>query len=279
MNLKNYILLFFSIIFLFSCKGKLEKLKATGDAKAIYKAAITAFDKQKYADAQDLFEAILNNYRGKEEAENLYFKYAYTHYYLKNFLLSNYYFKNFATTFPNSKMKEEAEFMSAYSHYHLSPTFRLDQTYTEKAIDELQNFINSYPNSKRVDESNKLIDEMRKKLEIKAFEQGRLYHDMKQYEASITSLENMQKEFPESTEVEKIRYYIIKSKYEWALNSVLEKKEDRLSTTIASCTEFLNKFPKSKYIKEINSIDKIANTKLKDLKNERHQVKSTGIRP
>ena len=174
MNLKNYILLFFSIIFLFSCKGKLEKLKATGDAKAIYKAAITAFDKQKYADAQDLFEAILNNYRGKEEAENLYFKYAYTHYYLKNFLLSNYYFKNFATTFPNSKMKEEAEFMSAYSHYHLSPTFRLDQTYTEKAIDELQNFINSYPNSKRVDESNKLIDEMRKKLEIKAFEQGRL---------------------------------------------------------------------------------------------------------
>jgi len=279
MNFRNLFYLFFSVIFLVSCKGKLEKLKATGDSKAIYKAAIAAYDKEKYADAQELFEAILNNYRGKEEAENLYFKYAYTHYYLKNFLLSNYYFKNFATTFANSKYKEEAEFMAAYSHFNLSPSFRLDQTYTEKAIEEFQNFVNSYPNSKRVEECNKLIDEMRKKLEIKAFEQGRLYYDMKQYEASITSLENMQKEFPETNDVEKIRFFIIKSKYEWALNSVLEKKEDRLSTTIKSCEEFANKFPKSKYIKEIKSIDKIANNKLKELKNERHQVKSTGARP
>ncbi len=279
MKLRLYSVLFFSLFLLVSCKSKLEKLKATGDSKSIYKAAIAYYDKGKYADAQDLFESILNNFRGKEEAEILYFKYAYTHYYLKSFMLSNYYFKNFVSTFSNSKLKEEAEFMAAYSHFKLSPTFRLEQTYSEKAIDELQNFINTYPSSSRLDECNKLIDEMRKKLEVKAFDQGKLYYDMKQYEAAIKSFENMQREFPETNDLERIRFYVIQSKYEWALNSVLEKKEERLTNTNEVCQEFLNKFPKSKYSKEVKVIEKIVNSKIKELKNERYQVKSAGTRP
>ena len=65
-------------------------------------------------------------------------------------------FKNFSNTFPNSEYREESDFMTAYSNYQLSPTFRLDQTYTIKAIEGFQLFANTYPDSKRVEECNRL---------------------------------------------------------------------------------------------------------------------------
>lgn len=62
--------------------------------------------------------------------------------------------------------------MSVYSLYKTSPGYRLDQSNTEKAIDGFQLFVNTYPNSKRVEECNKLIDECRAKIEFKSFEAG-----------------------------------------------------------------------------------------------------------
>ena len=57
--------------------------------------------------------------------------------------------------------KEEAEYMAAYSNFRLSPNYKLDQTYTEKAIEGFEQFINLYPTTERAVNANKLIDEMR----------------------------------------------------------------------------------------------------------------------
>ncbi|MBK8562527.1 MAG: hypothetical protein IPN76_04080 [Saprospiraceae bacterium] len=77
----------------------------------------------------------------------------------------------------------------------MSPGFRLEQTYTEKAIDDLQLFANTYPNSPRLKEVNRLIDEMRLKLEQKVFDEGLLYYNMRQYQAATTTFENLLKDF------------------------------------------------------------------------------------
>lgn len=59
--------------------------------------------------------------------------------------MANYYFKNFTSTFPNSAQREDADFMAAYANYMMSPGFRLEQTYTEKAIDDMQLFAKHIP--------------------------------------------------------------------------------------------------------------------------------------
>ena len=46
----------------------------------------------------------------------------------------------------------------------------LDQKETLTAIDKLQEFINSYPNSEKMSDANDLVQELRIKLELKAFE-------------------------------------------------------------------------------------------------------------
>jgi outer membrane protein assembly factor BamD len=267
----NILALSILLMIISSCKNEFEKIRATGDAELIYAKGFEFYEKGEYLKAQSLFEQILSSYRGKAKAEKLYFSYAYSHYHLRSFLSANFYFNNFSQTFANSALREEADFMAAYSNYKLSPGFKLDQTYTYKAIDDFQTFANLYPASERAAEANKLIDELRVKLEKKAFAEGQLYFDLKQYQSSIQSFENMLKDFPESSNAEKVRFLILKSSFLLAENSIYEKQEERFTTVIEKYQIFKNKYPRSSFNKEAMEIQQISKQRLKQFSNDRYQ--------
>jgi len=276
---KNLILLFcLGCILLTSCKSEYEELRASNDVELVYKQALDYYNKKDYYKAQNLIEQILGRYRGKKEAEDLYVKYAYTHYYQGNYILASSYFQNFANTYITSSLREEAAFMSAYSNYLQSPDYKLDQTYTLKAISELEVFVNTFPKSERLKESNKLIDELRAKLEKKAFEEGLLYYNLKQYQSASITFNNMLKDFPDSDNIEQIRYYIVKANYTLAENSIYSKKLDRYQETLVAAELFKSKFFKSKDLKEVNSILKQTKENIKKLENDGHQDKGAGNR-
>jgi len=178
-----YILLIISS--LTACKSEFEQVRISNDPERILTTSIKYFDKGDYLRAQTLMELILNQYRGTRQGEELFFKYAYTHFHLGNYQLAATYFTNFASTFGYSSYTEDADYMTAYSYYKQSPSFRLDQESSIKAIDVFQDFANKYPDSERVAECNKLIDELRAKLEEKAYAQGLLYYDLSQYQAAM----------------------------------------------------------------------------------------------
>ena len=200
---------------------------------------IEYYEDEEFLKAQNLFELIINNLRGKVEAEKVYFYYSYTHFYLNRFVLASYYFKNFTTTFPNSTYREEAEFMIGYSNYNLSPSYRLDQTYSAKAIEQFQLFVNTYPTSERVAECNKLIDIMRRKMEKKAFAEGELYYDLRQYQAATSSFKNLLKDYPEPPDAERVRFLILKGNYLLAQNSVFIKQTERYNDTLEYYKKFI----------------------------------------
>ena len=260
--------------FTMGCKSSFEKIRASGDTDLIYEKAFEYFEQEEYQRSQTLFELIIPAYRGKAELEDIYFTYAYTYYHLSRFILANYYFKNFTTTFPNSDKKQEASFMAAYSNYELSPTYRLDQTYTNKAIDEFQIFVNTYPSSERVAECNRLIDQMRLKLEKKAFEEARLYFDLRQYQAATATFENLLKDFPETTKAEQVRFMMAQSAYLLAQNSIYEKQEERYKQVVSYSNDFLKKFKDSDNYNEVKSFYNNSVKRLKELTNGRYQDQS-----
>ncbi|MEM1322649.1 MAG: outer membrane protein assembly factor BamD [Bacteroidota bacterium] len=251
-----------------SCKNEFERLRASGDQEQLYTKAFEYYENEDYVKAQALFELVINGLRGKVEAEKVYFYYAYTHFYLNKFILSSYYFKNFSNTFPNSQYREEADFMNAYSYYKLSPNFRLEQSNTEKAVESMQLFVNTFPNSKRVPECNKLIDEMRKKMERKAFNEAVLYYDLKQYQSANRSFENLLKDYPETNDAERVRFMITKASFLLAENSIYEKREERYQQALKNSSSFLERYPESSYKKEVSSIYNKSNNQLKSFKNE-----------
>lgn len=272
-------LLLFAVICLFSlgaCKSQYEKIRTSGDTKMILSKANEYYKNENYSKAQELYDLIISNIRGLQEAEKVYYQYAYTHYYLEKYVSAAYYFKQFTLTYPNSEQKEEADYMAAYSEFRMSPVYRLDQTATNKAIDEFQLFMNTYPNSTRVKECNKLIDELRAKLEKKTTEEAELYFHLRDYQAAIQSYNNVLKDFPETNNAEFLRYKIIIAAHNYANNSILSKQEERYKVALEESTDFLKRHEKSKYRKEIASINKISRTKIKEIENDRHQNKSTG---
>jgi outer membrane protein assembly factor BamD len=254
-----------------SCKSNFEKIRTSGDAELILTKAFDLYEKKQYQRALTLFDLVLNALRGDARAEKAYYQYAYAHYHTKQYLLAAHYFKTFSNTFTNSTFREEAAFMSAYSNYLLSPSYRLDQANTLAAIDEFQLFVNLFPKSTRVEECNKLIDGLRRKLEEKAFGEGQLYYNLRQYQSAVISFDNLLRDYPESPDVERVRYLIAKSSYLLSENSVIEKKTDRFAETIIRCDDFLEKYPTGKYSKQIKQLKKDAEAAKKAVK---HKLKS-----
>ena len=260
----------------FGCKSEFEKIRGSGDTDKMYTKALEYYEQGEYLRSQTLLELIIPAYRGKPELEKIYYTYADTYYKLGKYIMANYYFKNFASTFPHSSQREEADFMAAYSNYQMSPGFRLEQTYTEKAIDDLQLFVNTYPSSPRLKESNRLIDEMRLKLEKKNYEEGILYFNLRQYQAATTTFENLLKDFPETSNAEQVRYHIAKANYLLAENSIFEKQEERYKSTVAYSKDYLDKFKDSDNYNEVKSFYNNSVKKLKSITNGRYQDQSAG---
>jgi outer membrane protein assembly factor BamD len=260
----------------FSCKSEYEKIRGSGDTDKMYTKAFEYYEQGEYLRAQTLLELIIPAYRGKPELEKIYYTYADTYYKLGKFIMANYYFKNFSTTFPNSAQREDADFMAAFSNYQMSPGFRLEQTYTEKAIDDLQLFANTYPNSPRLKEANRLIDEMRLKLEQKAYDEAMLYYNMRQYQAATTTFENLLKDFPETNNAEQVRYHMAKAYYLLAENSVFEKQEERYKQTVVYANDYLSKYKGNDNYSEVKSFYNNSVKKLKSITNGRYQDQSAG---
>ncbi len=253
--------LLFSVVF-FSCKSSFEKVRTSNEPVKMYEAANKYYDEERYLNAQILYESILPFYRGRNEAQELYYRYAYTYYNLEDYILAAHYFKNYANSFINSPHREEALFMAAYAEYLMSPGVSLEQSQTSKAISDFQIFVNTFPNSERVEECNKLIDELRQKLENKEFEQGKLYHKLGKYVSAVVVLENMLENFPETNREEEVRFLILKSSYNYAKYSVFKKQKERFEKTLEKYEQFKKRFKDSERMKEANKIYKATTKEL-----------------
>ncbi len=270
------IFLFVSLFGLYSCKSEFEKIRTSNDPDSMYKSAVEYFEKGEYSKTQTLFESIVSSFRGKKEFEQLNYMFAYTYYHQKDYSAAASAFKNFANTFVYSPFKEEMEYMHAYSLYLQSPNFRLDQQPSLEANDALQTFVNTYPTSERAKECQKLLLNLRKKLEEKAFAQGEQYFNMGQYQSAITTFENVLKEYPDTRDAERIRFLICKSAFLYAERSVFEKKEERYASCISYSQLFNQKFPRSKDSGIVKDYIQISKSKINQIKNVGHQKQSAG---
>jgi outer membrane protein assembly factor BamD len=264
-GMRFYLLILLIASSLLACRSSFEQVRTSNDPERILTESLAYYDKGDYVRAQALMELVLNQYRGTRQGEELFFKYAYTHYHLNSFELAATYFTNFATTFTYSTYAEEAEFMAAYSYYKLSPSFRLDQEPSLRAIDAFQDFADKYPESERVAQCNAIIDELRIKLEEKAFNEGYLYYELGQYQAALTSFQNMLSAYPESSRAEYVRFLILKASYEYAVNSIYDKRALRYEEAATRYKEYINRFPSGEHAREANTINDQIKSELENL--------------
>jgi outer membrane protein assembly factor BamD len=241
------------------CKSQFEKIRLSNDVAKKYQEAVKLYNKKNYSKALILFEDLTQKYRGRAEAEDLNYYYAYTLYRLGDYTTARFQFKNFADIYPTSKNAEECRYMYAYCFKLDSPKSTLDQENTFKAIDAMQLFINLYPKSERVAQATQYITELRGKLEDKAYANAKLYfdlggYDVTNYKAAVVALQTAQVEYPDIKYAEEMDMLIVKSQYLYAKNSYETRQEDRFNEAITFANEFTESHPQSKFLKEVTEL-------------------------
>ena len=178
--MKKIISLLLVVIVFVSC-GDYQKVLKNEDVGPKFEMATKLYDAGNYSKAIRLFEQIAPSYRGKPQAEKLFYMFSQSYYKTKQYYLAGYQFESFVSGYPKSEKVEEAAFLGAKSFSMLSPIYSLDQTDTHKAIEKLQTYIDNYPNSKNLVEANKTLKELNEKIEKKVFENAKGYNTILDY--------------------------------------------------------------------------------------------------
>ena len=238
--IKKIGLLLLVVTLFYSCNEYQKALK-NEDVAAKFNIPTQLYDAGKYSKAIRLFEQIATSYRGKPQAEKLFYMFAQSYYKTKQYYLAGYQFESFVSGYPKSEKLEEAAYLGAKSFSMLSPTYSLDQTDTFKAIDKLQAFIDTYPNSEYLPEANSTVKVLREKIEKKVYENAKGYNTIADYKSALVAFDNFIADYPGTPFKENALFYKFDSAYQLAINSIPAKMVERLNVAKLAYAN-LNKF-------------------------------------
>ena len=257
MKIKSIYIILLSLL-LVSC-GEYTKLQKSTDNNLKFGKAKEYYEKKKYMQAATLFESVLPAFKGTEKGEESLYLLAMSYLNNKDYLTARSYFASYHRSYPKGKYAEVSKFYVGYCYYKDSPSPKFDQTSTAKALEEFFLFSDLFPQSTRLPEVLKMVKELQDKLAYKAYLNANLYYKLgnykgNNYRSAVIAATNAIKEYPDSEYREELAFIILKSKYQQAEKSVLEKMEDRYRDAVDEYYNFINDFPNSKYAREAQQI-------------------------
>ena len=239
-------------------KVSVHKVIKSDDPALIYEEALKYYNREKWKPAGDLFDACQAYYVGDMKEDSIAFFSARSKFKGRDYVEATTQLDEFRRKFGRSVFIEDSEAMLAMCHYYLAPDPTRDQTVTGEAIVAFSEFIERYPNSKRVEAFSELITELTERLKKKAYLNAYTYFKIQRYKSAVVALRNALKLYPETPHREDILYLIAVSNYRLAHNSIEEKQSERYLNVLDSYYSFINEFPESKHRKELERYTKEA---------------------
>jgi outer membrane protein assembly factor BamD len=257
------------IILLFSSCGEYNKILKSTDYELKYSYAKKYFNAKQYTRSATLLEELITIMKGTSNAEESLYLLAQSYYGQKDYQTASQYCNTYYTTYPKGEYVELARYYSGYGLYLDSPDPRLDQTQTYKAIEELQLYMEYYPQSERAEEVQNIMFELQEKLALKELMATRLYFNLgsymgNNYLSSVITAQNALKNYPSSKYREEFIYLMLQSRYELALASVNEKLQGRYRDVVDEYYNYINEYPEGKYLKQAQRFFDYANKRITD---------------
>ena len=256
-----------------SCNSYNTLLKST-DYGYKYEAAKEYYISGQYTRSYQLLEELIMVMKGSDRGEESLFMLGMCFYNLRDYETATMYLDRYTKTYAKGEYTELARFYSGKASYLQSPDPRLDQSPTYAALNKLQEFLEFHPYSDLREDVNDMMYDLQNRLVMKEFESAQLYYNLgtyigncfyggSNYEACIITAENALRTYPYTRLREDLYMMILRSRYELAQRSIIEKSEDRYLQTIDEYYGFKNEFPDSKYMKEADQIYKRCSAKVK----------------
>ena len=232
-------------------KVSVHQVIKSADPDLIYSEGLRYYGREKWKQAGDLFEACQAYFVGDIREDSIAFFTARSRFKNRDYADATTRLDEFRRKYGRSLFIEDAEAMLAMCHYYLAPDPTRDQTITSEAIIAFSEFIERYPNSKRVEAFSNLITELTEGLKEKAYQNAYTYYKIQRYKSAVVALRNALKLYPDTPHREEILYLITASNYRLAHNSVEDKQGERYLKVLDSYYSFINEFPESKRRQEL----------------------------
>ncbi len=265
---KNILILVLAIGMLSSC-GEYNKLLKSTDYEYKYEAAKAYFAKGQYSRSIVLLNELITILKGTGNAEESLYMLGMSYYNQKDYQTAAQTFIQYYNVYPRGIYTELARFHAGKALYLDTPEPRLDQSATYSAIQQLQLFLEYFPQSSRKEEAQNMIFALQDKLVMKEYLSAKLYYNLgnylgNNYLSCVITAQNALKDYPYTNLREDLSILILRAKYELAVYSVEERKEERYREAVDEYYAFMNEFPESKYAKEANHIFEESKKILKD---------------
>lgn len=265
---KNILITLLAALLLSSC-GEYNKLLKSTDYEYKYEAAKNYFAKGQYNRAATLLNELIAILKGTDKAEESLYMLGMSYYNQNDYQTAAQTFTQYYNVYPRGTFTELARFHAGKALYLDTPEPRLDQSGTYNAIQQLQMFLEYFPNSAKKDEVQNMIFALQDKLVMKEYLSAKLYYNLgnylgNNYESCVITAQNALKDYPYTNMREDLSILILRAKYEMAVFSVEDKREERYREAVDEYYAFKNEFPESKYMKDADRIFKEAQKILKD---------------
>jgi len=243
MKTKSKLLVFLNIIiftflFGFGCGPKVPQVIL--DAEDQYALAKREFEKKHWDEAVVELQKLIFNYPGAAFIDSAQFLLGTAYFNQDEYPLAIGEFGKLLSSYPTSQLADDAAFMVAKSDFEMSPRAELDPTHTQRATDELRNFLEDYPESNRREEAEELLNKCRAKLAKKAYETGYLYYRMGHYPSALIYLRQVLNDYHDTEWIKQAQFQIAEVFYK-------QKKYDQAKEEYQ---KFLQNFPDDKLAKK-----------------------------
>jgi len=233
-----------------------------------YERAMRFYEKQQYLSAANLFEELYPISLGTPRADTILFLFAHSYYMNKDYTMAAFHFRDYVRRYPNSERTEDAFYYCIAAINESSADYYLDQSNTEYAIEQIKAYVQAYPESKHIEECNKMLDDLRLKLARKDLEALKLYYNTDHFEACQIAAKNFFVDFSYSPLMPEAIYYLVLNNYEYARKSVERKQEERYKACLEACKKLEREFPESTYLKETSKIAQDVTHQLEKIKSK-----------
>ena len=264
-----YFLLMMMTVLLSSC-GEYNKILKSTDYELKYSYAKKYFNAKQYSKSATLLDELVTIFKGTAYAEESLYLLAQSYYGQKDYQTASQYFETYYTTYPKGAVYGIIPFLfRLWFVSGLSGSPGLDQSQTYKAIEQLQLYLEYYPQSERAEEAQNIMFELQEKLAYKELMATRLYFNLGTYmgnnfQSCVITAQNALKNYPYSKYREEFMFLIIRAKYELALVSVEEKLQGRYRDVVDEYYNYMNEYPEGNYVKQVTKFYDYASKRITD---------------
>ena len=163
--------------------------------KTRFDDGLAFFEEEKYVKASQQFNIIVERASHTDLGDDALFFLAESYFLNEDYDLALIEFEKLVSRMGFSPYIEKSRWRICETLMLLSPNFYHDQDSSIKAITQIQEFLDDFPNSEYSKDADKLINELRTRLAEKNMETGKLYIKLKAYDSAMTSYEIVVNEY------------------------------------------------------------------------------------